>query len=162
MIVFDRVGFSYDECGTDVLRDVSFVVPQKGLTAIVGPSGAGKSTLFALLERFHEPHTGRILLHGIDLRCQTYSHVRRLFGLVDQDAPVLAGTLEENLRYGTYGRGTDELYEVVDEVGLGALVKDLPYGLSTPVGPYGVTLSGGQRQRIAVGRTLSPPCSPTP
>jgi ABC-type multidrug transport system fused ATPase/permease subunit len=67
LVAFDRVSFGYRADRPEVLHEVSFDVPARGVTAIVGPSGAGKTTLFALLERFYEPDAGSIRFQGREL-----------------------------------------------------------------------------------------------
>ena len=91
--------------------DVSFTVPARGLTAIVGPSGAGKTTLFALLERFYEPSAGRIAFGGRDLRAWPRAQI----GYVEQEAPVLAGTLRDNLLYAAPEADDEALAAVIPD-----------------------------------------------
>ncbi len=93
-------GVSYGYSDVPVLRDVSFTVPRGSKTAIVGPSGAGKSTLLSLIERFYDPDTGTIRLGGVDVRTMTRTQTRAAIGYVEQDSPVLAGTIRENLLLG--------------------------------------------------------------
>ncbi|GAA2558792.1 MULTISPECIES: ABC transporter ATP-binding protein [Streptomyces] len=151
---FREVGFRYDETGPAVLDDISFDIPANGLTAVVGPSGVGKSTLFALLERFCEPDSGSIEVDGRNVRDWPLPELRRVIGLVEQDAPVLAGTLRDNLLLAANDATDQEIERVVGLARLTSLVDRLPNGLDTPVGHRGTTLSGGQRQRVAIARAL--------
>ncbi|WP_410534896.1 ABC transporter ATP-binding protein [Streptomyces sp. KL2] len=153
-LVFDRVGFSYRAGLPPVHREVSFTVPARGMTALVGPSGAGKTTVFSLVERFHEPDTGRVLLDGRDVRDWPLAELRAAIGYVEQDSPVLSGTLRDNLLFGVPPSGGRHLDEVLRRTRLEALVARLPQGLDTPVGHRGDRLSGGERQRVAVARAL--------
>jgi ABC-type multidrug transport system fused ATPase/permease subunit len=137
-----------------VHKQVSFEVPATGTTAIVGPSGAGKSTVFALIERFYETTSGRILLDGQDVRHWPLHDLRAQIGYVEQDAPVLAGTLRENLTFAAPDATDDDIRYVLRRTKLDALVDRLPHRLDTPVGHRGCTLSGGERQRIAIARAL--------
>jgi ATP-binding cassette subfamily C protein len=137
-----------------VLREVSFDAPAPGLTAIVGPSGAGKSTLFSLLMRFHEADSGRITIGSEDVAALSRLGLRRLIGSVEQDAPVLAGTMRENLLYAAPGATAAEVGEVLAATRLDGFVAGLPDGLDTLVGTRGVLLSGGERQRLAIARAL--------
>src|SRR5690554_990471 len=120
-ITFDHVHFSYPESahkteaekllvaelGEDavahdrtVLHDVSFTVPRGQRIALVGPSGAGKSTILALIERFYDPTAGAVRMEGRDIRSLDRDELRARIGYVEQDAPVLAGTIRDNLTLG--------------------------------------------------------------
>jgi ABC-type multidrug transport system fused ATPase/permease subunit len=153
-VVFDRVGFSYRAGLPPVHRGVSFTVPARGMTALVGPSGAGKTTVFSLIERFHEPDAGRVLLDGRDVRDWPLAELRAAIGYVEQDCPVLAGTLRDNLLFGVPAAAGRQVDDVLRRTRLEALVSRLPQGLDTPVGHRGDRLSGGERQRVAIARAL--------
>lgn len=149
----DRVGFGYSS-GRPVLEDVSFEVHGPGLTALVGPSGAGKSTVFSLLVRFYEAGSGAVELDGTDVRDLPLDELRGRVAYVQQDAPVLAGTVRQNLLYANPDTTGEELEEVLGLANLRLFVDGLPDGLDTEVGDGGTLLSGGERQRIALARML--------
>ncbi|MFF7947133.1 ABC transporter ATP-binding protein [Streptomyces griseorubiginosus] len=151
---FEDVSFRYRPGLPYIHQEVSFEVPAAGMTAFVGPSGAGKSTVFALIERFYDVTGGRVLVDGEDVRDWSLGELRSAIGYVEQDAPVLAGTLRENLVFAAPGATDDALREVLARTGLDALIERLPHGLDTPVGHRGSKLSGGERQRIAVARAV--------
>ncbi|WP_282694130.1 ABC transporter ATP-binding protein [Streptomyces sp. CC208A] len=151
---FEGVSFRYGPGLPYIHQQVDFEVPGAGMTAFVGPSGAGKSTVFSLIERFHETSAGRILVDGKDVRRWPLSELRSVIGYVEQDAPVLAGTLRENLVFGAPGATDDDIRAVLARTRLDALVERLPHGLDTLVGHRGSKLSGGERQRVAIARAL--------
>ncbi|MFD3665932.1 ABC transporter ATP-binding protein [Streptomyces sp. NPDC058659] len=151
---FEDVSFRYGPGLPYIHQQVDFEVPGAGMTAFVGPSGAGKSTLFTLLERFHEASGGRILLDGKDVRQWPLPELRSTMGYVEQDAPVLAGTLRENLVFAAPGATDDDIHAVLARTRLDTLVDRLPHGLDTLVGHRGSRLSGGERQRVAIARAL--------
>ncbi|MFD9934168.1 ABC transporter ATP-binding protein [Streptomyces massasporeus] len=151
---FEDVSFRHRPGLPYVHRHVSFEVPGTGVTAFVGPSGAGKSTVFALIERFYEVTSGRVLVDGKDVQDWSLAELRSAIGYVEQDAPVLAGTLRENLVFAAPRATDDEIRDVLARTKLGDLVERLPHGLDTPVGHRGSKLSGGERQRIAIARAL--------
>jgi ABC-type multidrug transport system fused ATPase/permease subunit len=152
-VAFTGVTFGYLP-GTPVLHDVTVEVPAGGMTAIVGPSGSGKSTFFALLQRFYEAQRGDVAVDGRDVRQWPLDELRAAIGYVEQDAPVLAGTLRENLRYGAPAATDEQIHAVLRRARLTTLLDQLPDGLDTVVGHRGTTLSGGQRQRVAIARAL--------
>jgi ABC-type multidrug transport system fused ATPase/permease subunit len=154
LVRFDEVGFRYRDDGPLVLEGVGLEIPARGLFALVGPSGAGKTTLFALLERFYDPTEGSIAFAGRDLRAWPRAELRAEIAYVEQEAPVLAGTLRENLLYAAPEATEDELAAVVEATRLDGLLATLPDGLDTEIGARGATLSGGERQRIAIARAL--------
>ena len=153
-VVFDQVRFRYRPELPEVHHGVSFTIPPRGMTAFVGPSGAGKTTTFSLIERFYEPGAGRILLDGTELRDWPIRELRAAIGYVEQDAPVLSGSLRENLILGAPDATDAEVGEVLRTTRLTGLVARLPEGLDTAVGHRGTRLSGGERQRVAIARAL--------
>ncbi|MFE4538498.1 ABC transporter ATP-binding protein [Streptomyces scopuliridis] len=152
-VEFRDVRFSYPG-RAPALRGISYTVPGGTQTALVGLSGAGKTTMFALLQRFHEPEAGQILIDGVDIATLPRSEVRRRIAYVEQESPVMAGTIEDNLRYAATGASDEDIAEVLRLTRLDALIGRLPDGLRTEVGNRGVTLSGGERQRLAIARAL--------
>lgn len=138
----------------DVLRGVSFSAPRGKRTALVGPSGAGKSTMLALIERFYDPTEGVVRLGGIDIRSLERKALRAQIGYVEQDAPVLAGSLRENLALAAPGATDAECVDVLHAVNLTEVLERNPLGLDAPVGEDGIMLSGGERQRLAIARAL--------
>lgn len=140
---------------TQVLRGVTFDVPRGSRVALVGPSGAGKSTVLGLIERFYDPDAGTLALHGHDLRSLDRAELRAQIGYVEQDTPVLAGTLRENLLIGAPTATDDDCSRVLETVNLGKLLtRDGSLGLDTQVGENGIMLSGGEKQRLAIARAL--------
>ena len=137
-----------------VLRGVSFEVPRGQRIALVGPSGAGKSTILALVERFYDPSVGEVRMGGLDLRALDRGELRAQIGYVEQDAPVLAGTLRDNLKLGSPDATDAECEQVLRAVNLGGVLDRDPAGLGAAVGQDGIMLSGGERQRLAIARAL--------
>ena len=153
-VEFDDVRFRYGPALDLVHSGVTFAVPAGGMTAFVGPSGAGKTTVFSLIERFYGPESGRILVDGRHVQNWPIGELRAAIGYVEQDAPVLSGTLRENLLFGAPDATEDELWDAVRTARLDAMVARLPDGLVTTVGHRGMKLSGGERQRVAIARAL--------
>ncbi len=153
-VAFERVVFRYDDALPVVHDGVTFAVPPGGMTAFVGPSGAGKTTVLSLIERFYEPESGRVLVDGVDVRDWPIGELRAAIGYVEQDAPVLSGTLRDNLVFGAPYASEDDVQQVLHTTRLVAMVAALPDGLETTVGHRGMKLSGGEKQRVAIGRAL--------
>jgi ATP-binding cassette subfamily C protein len=153
-VTFEDVSFRYAPNLPLVHDGVGFVVPPGGMTAFVGPSGAGKTSVLSLVERFYEADEGRVLVDGVDVRQWPVAELRASIGYVEQDAPVLSGTLRENLVFGAPDATEDEIQATLHTTRLDGLVAGLPDGLETTVGHRGMKLSGGERQRVAIGRAL--------
>lgn len=151
-VEFDSITFGYG--AAPVLRDVSFSVPSRGLTAIVGPSGSGKTTAFQLIERFYHPDAGTVRLSGTDVREMPLGEIRDIVGYVEQESALLRGTIRENLSYANPTADEAEIAHAIDLANLTDVIAELPEGLDTPLGERGAGLSGGQRQRLAIARTL--------
>lgn len=164
-ISFDGVSFGYaaplpeeGEAGVDgsgtVLKGVTFEAVRGKRTALVGPSGAGKSTILALIERFYDPDSGIVRLGGVDIRSLDREELRSQIGYVEQDAPVLAGSIRQNLTLATPDATDEQCVDVLHAVNLTEVLERNPLGLDAPVGEDGVMLSGGERQRLAIARAL--------
>ncbi|RBQ18969.1 ABC transporter ATP-binding protein [Spongiactinospora rosea] len=134
------------------LRGVDLAIPRRGHIAIVGPSGAGKTTLFSLILRFLEPGEGELLMYGRPYREQAHDDLRARLAYVEQDTPVVPGTIRDNLLHAHPGATPEEVRRVLAEVRLADKIDSLEEGLDTPLS--GSSLSGGQRQRIALARAL--------
>ncbi|PJJ55413.1 ABC transporter ATP-binding protein [Compostimonas suwonensis] len=143
-----------DDVRRVVLDGISFSAPRGKRTALVGPSGAGKSTILALIERFYDPNEGVVRLGGIDIRTLDRRALRSQIGYVEQDAPVLAGSLRDNLTLAAPDASDADCIEVLHAVNLGEVLARSDDGLDAPVGEDGIMLSGGERQRLAIARAL--------
>ncbi|WP_326733007.1 ABC transporter ATP-binding protein [Streptomyces phaeochromogenes] len=143
---------SYGPGREPVVRGVDLVVPARGHTAIVGPSGAGKTTVFSLLLRFLEPQEGALLLDGVPYHRHSHAAIRSRLAYVEQDTPVVPGTIRDNLLISRPEAGEEELRQVLADVRLTEKVESLDEGLDTELSTAAV--SGGERQRIALARAL--------
>lgn len=137
-----------------VLHGVSFTVPRGKRTALVGPSGAGKSTILALVERFYDPEAGEVRFGGLDVRSLDRVALRSQIGYVEQDAPVLAGSIRDNLALAAPDASDEQCIDVLHAVNLTEVLERSELGLDAPVGEDGIMLSGGERQRLAIARAL--------
>ena len=151
-VALQDVSFSYAE-GRPVLESVSLAVPAGSRIALVGDSGAGKSTLGALVARFYDPTSGRVLLDGVDLRERPLRWVRSQVGVLLQDTVLLTGSVADNIAYGTTATA-EQVRAAAGAADADAFVQELPGGYDHRLGPQGVGLSGGQRQRLGISRVL--------
>jgi ATP-binding cassette subfamily B protein len=154
-VAFEHVGFAYETRDDErILEDLSFAVKRGETVALVGASGAGKTTVFALLQRFYDAKSGRILVDGVDITAADPHELRRRIAYVEQEPTIFAGTVADNIRFGK-PEATDAEVEAAAKAALvHDFVSELPAGYRTVVGERGVMLSGGQKQRIAIARAL--------
>ena len=153
-VVFDDVGFRYEEDQEKVLSHVSLRVNAGEYVALVGTSGAGKTTLCSLIPRFYEVTFGSIYLDGVDVRQYTLSSLRKSIGVVQQDVYLFAGTIMENIRYGKVDATREEVIQAAKDANAHEFIMALPEGYDTNIGQRGVKLSGGQKQRLSIARVF--------
>ncbi|MFF3733211.1 ABC transporter ATP-binding protein [Streptomyces sp. NPDC002476] len=153
-VAFDQVTFAHSGQTVPAVQEVSFSLPPVGVTAIVGPSGAGKTTLFQLIERFYAPDRGTVRVAGRDITAMPLTELRGRIGLVEQEAPLMRGTVRENLVYAQPDATPEDIAEALRAAHLTDVIAALPNGMETELGEGGHGLSGGQRQRLAIARAL--------
>ncbi|NDH61960.1 MAG: ABC transporter ATP-binding protein [Alphaproteobacteria bacterium] len=157
-IAFENVRFSYPGTRRTVHDGLSFRAEAGERLGLVGPSGGGKSSIVRLLLRFYDPDNGheggRITLGGHDLRTLSFTQIRSLISVVNQDTFLFHGTVEENIRLGKPGAALQELEDAARAANIHEFIRSLPQGYATVIGEKGIKLSGGQRQRLAIARAL--------
>lgn len=152
-IVFENLMFSYLP-KQPVIKKINLTVPAGQTIAIVGGNGSGKSTLMNLLARFYDPHYGRVLIDGQDVRQMNPKKVRQQIAWVTQDSVLFNGTLWENVAYGTQNPSEEEIMRALKIARVDDFVDQLENGYDTNVGDDGKSLSAGQRQRVAIARAV--------
>ncbi|KAI9132016.1 ABC transporter ATP-binding protein [Acaryochloris sp. CCMEE 5410] len=150
-IQFEDVSFAYQD-NQDTLQNLSFEVKPGQRVALVGPSGSGKSTLVSLLLRLYDPHSGRILIDGQDLRRYQLDSLRNQISIVLQDSILFGTSIRDNIAYGSLGATDAEVRRAAKLANAHEFIMDLPNGYKTLMSERGATLSGGQRQRVAIAR----------
>ena len=163
-ISFENVTFSYVQhiLGQEteefdeniILRDVSFSINNGECVAIVGPSGAGKSTVLQLIERFYDLNNGTICVCGQDYHTMSREELRNKITYIEQNAPLLSGTIYDNLKIGNKNVTEEKCMEALEKVNLSYLVTQRSKGLYSVIDENGTGLSGGEKQRLAMARAL--------
>lgn len=151
-IVFDDVGFAYDE-DNPVLGSVSFRMAPGTTTAVVGTTGSGKTTLTNLLQAFYTPSRGSITIDGVDLTELGPQQVRTDMAVVTQEPWLFTGTVRENIAFGIDdGRAVDA---ALDDSHVAQIVAALPNGIDTVIGQESENLSAGEKQLVTVARAIA-------
>ena len=152
-VAFDHVSFRY-VADKPLMEDVSFTAKPGQTMAIVGPSGAGKTTLINLLMRFYEINSGTIRVDGTDISKISKENLRSMFGMVLQESWVLDGTIEDNIAFGRPGATHEEVVAAAKMAGCDEIIRKLPNGYQTHVGPENSALSAGENQLLAIARAV--------
>ncbi len=156
-VKFEQVSLHLGE--TEILKDISFVLPQGKTLGIMGATGSGKSTLLSLLERFYDPTEGNVYLDGVNLRNLSFAQLRSASAVVMQDVFLFSDTIAENIKMGQ--RASLEAEDLKAAAGFAKardFIEEMDAGYETVIGERGVGLSGGQKQRISIARAVAKKC----
>ncbi len=153
-LAFENVSFAYDPDRGAVLRQITLTLEKGQTLGIVGPPGSGKTTILQLLMRLYDVDSGAIRIDGTDVRCLKSADLRSLMSIAPQEPFLFAGTVRENITFGSGSVTDTELDRVTHLAALDSTIAELPHGFDTVVGEKGVILSGGQKQRVALARAL--------
>ncbi len=151
-VEFKNVWFRYHE--TDVLKDVSFSLPENSMTALVGPSGSGKSTITRLIARFWDVSRGEIMVGSQPVKKLKYSDLLANISMVFQDVYLFNDTILNNIKVGKANASMEEVVTAAKKARCHEFIEKLPHGYETMVGEGGATLSGGEKQRVSIARAI--------
>ena len=153
-IEYRQVSFAYKREEGRVLHDIDLYIPKGKVVALVGSSGAGKSTMVDLLPRFFDVTAGALCIDGIDIRRFRLRDLRRLMGIVSQEAILFNDTIYNNIVFGLEGVPPEAVTEAARIANAHAFILDTEHGYQTNIGDRGAKLSGGQRQRLTIARAI--------
>jgi ATP-binding cassette subfamily B multidrug efflux pump len=152
-ITLRDVSFRYKP-DTPLIEDLDLVVRPGQTVAIVGPTGAGKTTLVNLLLRFYEIDRGAILVDGVDTREMSRDGLRRLFGMVLQDAWLFGGTIRENIAYGREDATEEQILAAAEAAHVDHFVRTLADGYETMLDDDATNVSAGEKQLLTIARAF--------
>ncbi|MBQ6352161.1 MAG: ATP-binding cassette domain-containing protein, partial [Lentisphaeria bacterium] len=152
------ISFSYAD--RKVVDHVTFDIPRGSMVAVVGETGSGKTTVANLLARFYDVDSGAITIDGVDLRDYSIASLRRMIGVVNQEAILFNDTIADNIAYGKPEATRDEIVAAAKLANAHDFIVsgNHPEGYDTEVGEKGFKLSGGEKQRVAIARAIL--CNP--
>ena len=148
------VRYVYPNVKKPALKEVSCVLNAKSLVAIVGPSGGGKSTLIDLIPRLRIVTDGSLLVNGLPIANLQLGALRAAVSYLPQYPQIFSGSVANHVSYGKENADLSEIKHALSLAGALEFVSELPKGVETEVGEFGVRLSGGQRQRLDLARAL--------
>ena len=155
-VAFDGVTFAYRGAGGPSLTDVSFTAVPGETVGVIGGTGSGKTTLIDLVARFYDAQTGGVRLFGHEIAQYGFAQLRRLIGIVPQQAMLFTGTIRDNMRWAAPNATDEEIWAALEIAQAADFVRGKPAGLDEPVETAGRNFSGGQRQRLTIARALVP------
>ena len=153
-ITFEHVSFQYAQQQEWALKNVSFQLPSKSLTALVGPSGSGKTTITRLITRFADAQQGAIRIGDVDVRQVDPNHLMRAISVVFQDVYLFDDTILNNIRMAKPDATDVEVEAAARAANCHDFIMRLAHGYDTRIGEIGGTLSGGERQRVSIARAI--------
>lgn len=153
-VIFDQVGFSYQE-GHPVLHNIDFQVAPGETVGLVGHTGSGKSSIINLLFRFYDPQEGQIVIDGQNIQDYSRESVRQDMGIVLQEPYLFTGTIATNISMNDPKISRPDIYTALEQVGASDMIDKFPNGIDEAVVEKGQSLSSGERQLISFARTLA-------
>ena len=153
-VVFDHVGLTYAQAGTESLTDIDFSAKAGQTIGLIGGTGSGKSSLVNLIPRFYDATAGAVKINGKNVKDFDLETLRKMVGIVPQKAVLFKGTIEDNLRWGKKDATEEELWEALETAQAAEFVRERADGLQAKIDQGGKNLSGGQRQRLTIARAL--------
>jgi ATP-binding cassette subfamily B protein IrtB len=153
-IEFENVSFAYHNQPTYALKNVSFAMPNKTMTALVGHSGCGKTTIIKMIMRYADPENGSIKIGGINIKNMTPENLMKNISVVFQDVYLFDDTIMNNIRMANPKATDKEVEDAAQSAYCHEFITRLPDGYNTKIGDIGGSLSGGERQRISIARAI--------
>ena len=155
-VSFDGVTFGYRGAGAPSLTGIRFAAQNGETVGVIGGTGSGKTTLINLVARFYDADTGSVKLFGHDVKEYSFTQLRRLVGIVPQQAVLFTGTIRDNMQWAAPGADDDAIWRALEIAQAADFVRSKPGMLDAPVETAGRNFSGGQRQRLTIARALVP------
>ena len=155
-VSFDGVTFGYRGAGAPSLTGISFAAQNGETVGVIGGTGSGKTTLVNLAARFYDADTGSVKLFGHDVKEYSFTQLRRMVGIVPQQAVLFTGTIRDNMQWAAPGADDDAIWRALEIAQAADFVRSKPGMLDAPVETAGRNFSGGQRQRLTIARALVP------
>lgn len=154
-IIINNVSFKYNKFSKyNILDNINLTIKEGKITAIVGESGSGKTTLIKLLLGYYMPDNGIISIQNYNLNEINLKFWRKQCGTVMQEGIIFSDTIARNIAVGDDEINFNLLNYAISIANVDDIIKKLPIGINTIIGPDGIKLSQGQKQRILIARAV--------
>ncbi len=153
-VVFDHVGFTYQQSSEEAISDITFTAKKGEVIGVIGGTGSGKTSLVNLIPRFYDITSGKLSVDGLDVRKYPLARLRGKIGVVPQKAVLFYGTIRSNMQWGRPDATDEDIWEALSTAQAADFVRAKEGGLDALVEQGGKNFSGGQRQRLTIARAL--------
>ncbi len=153
-VVFDHVGFTYQQSSEEAISDITFTAKKGEVIGVIGGTGSGKTSLVNLIPRFYDITSGKLSVDGVDVRQYPLARLRGKIGVVPQKAVLFYGTIRSNMQWGRPDATDEDIWEALVTAQAADFVRAKEGGLDALVEQGGKNFSGGQRQRLTIARAL--------
>ncbi|MCI9420470.1 MAG: ABC transporter ATP-binding protein [Eubacterium sp.] len=153
-VVFDHVGFTYQQSSEEAISDITFTAKKGEVIGVIGGTGSGKTSLVNLIPRFYDITSGKLSVDGLDVRQYPLARLRGKIGVVPQKAVLFYGTIRSNMQWGRPDATDEDIWEALVTAQAADFVRAKEGGLDALVEQGGKNFSGGQRQRLTIARAL--------
>lgn len=153
-VVFDHVGFTYQQSSEEAISDITFTAKKGEVIGVIGGTGSGKTSLVNLIPRFYDITSGKLSVDGLDVRQYPLARLRGKIGVVPQKAVLFYGTIRSNMQWGRPDATDEDIWEALSTAQAADFVRAKEGGLDALVEQGGKNFSGGQRQRLTIARAL--------
>lgn len=153
-IVFENVTLKYSSNRPAAIDNLNITIPAGKSVCVMGSSGSGKTTLAKLACRIYDPSEGKITFGGLNIKFFRLIELHKFIGYVNQDPIIFDGTIEQNIRYGSWDSQQQQIVSAAQSAQIHDFIMQLPSQYETVTKERGMTLSGGQKQRVNLARTL--------
>ena len=153
-IELDNVSYQVSNREKPILKNISLKIPSKSRTIIKGESGSGKSSLLQLISGVTEPTSGHIYIDNLSLSSLQLNHYRSQLGLSLSIENPFEGTIKDNLTFGSTNISDEDIFKILNIVGLTQFIKEQPKGLQTVLYPEGKQMSYTIAKKIVLARAI--------
>ncbi len=153
-VEFDHVSYEVANKEKPILKDINLKIEPGSRILISGESGSGKSSLLRMIAGVIQPTSGIVYVNNVSLNSLFINHYRAHLGLSLSEETPFEGSIRENITFGEKSISDEEIFKILDHVGLTQFIKELPKGLNTILYPEGKQISYQISKKILLARAI--------